>query len=86
MRKGSGILESCSYKKCTEFLHGEHTVVQNIHRGTLTPSVHFRAKVMRRAHDHVDHKLMKAIEVAKANPALNIDRVDGNSFQLSGTG
>ena len=43
------------------------------HSNTPTPDVPFRATIIRRTQDHVDRKLMEAIEIAENRPRLNTD-------------
>ena len=40
---------------------------------TPIPDIPFRATIIRRTWDHVDRKLMEAIEIAENNPRLNTD-------------
>ena len=43
------------------------------HKGSPVPTIPFTARIIRRAQDHVDHKLGEAIEIAETTPQLNTD-------------
>ena len=43
------------------------------HSDTPTPDIPFGANIIRRTWDHVDRKLMEAVEIAENKPCLNTD-------------